>query len=229
MSREKLLVVDDEEHILELLRYNLEKNGYQVETVDNGEDAVASARSNIPDLVLLDLMLPGIDGLEVCRILKNGHRTASIPILMLTAKGEDSDIVAGLELGADDYVTKPFSVNVLVARIRAVLRKKSAGESNQGGIIKVDDLVIDPSRHETIIKGKQIILTHSEFSILYLLAGNRGHVFTRHQIIDRIRGEEKAVTDRSVDVQIAGLRGKLGSYGKLIATVRGVGYKFKDE
>jgi two-component system alkaline phosphatase synthesis response regulator PhoP len=228
MPREHILVVDDEEDILELVEYNLVKNGYEVKCVTTGEDAVKSARSDLPDIIILDLMLPGIDGLEVCKILKNDPKTSHIPILMLTAKGEEADVVTGLELGADDYVTKPFSPRVLLARVKAVLRRVKEKPADESVLIKIRDLVIHLSRYEVLAKGKPVKLTHSEFGILQLLAGRPGWVFTRNQIIDAIRGIDYAVTDRSVDVQIAGLRKKLGSRGKYIETVRGVGYRFKD-
>jgi two-component system phosphate regulon response regulator PhoB len=228
MARQKILVVDDEDEILELLDYTLKKEGYQVTCAANGEEAVEKARSEVPDLVLLDLMLPEVDGLEVCRILKHDNRTSHIPIVMLTAKGEEADIVAGLELGADDYVTKPFSPRVLVARLRAVLRRKTGDFADENGIIKADDVVIDPLRHEVTVGGKAVRLTFTEFEILRLLVSRRGRVFTRYQIIDAIRNSEYIVTDRSVDVQIVALRRKLGSRGKHIETVRGVGYKFRE-
>jgi two-component system phosphate regulon response regulator PhoB len=226
MPHEKILVVDDERSILELLQYNLEKNGYRVDAVETGEEAIASVKASIPDLIVLDLMLPGIDGLEVCKILKNNSRTSHIPILMLTAKGEDTDIVSGLELGADDYVTKPFSVSVLVARIRAVLRSKSPKTTT--GAITIDELTINPDKHEVTFAGKLIELTHAEFALLHLLAAHRGRVFTRKQVIDALWGDEKVVTERSVDVQIVGLRKKLGPAARDIQTVRGIGYKFRD-
>ena len=228
MAHEKILAVDDEENILKLLQYNLERSGYTVKAVQSGEDALADARSWNPDLIILDLMLPGIGGLDVCRMLKAEARTSRIPILMLTAKGEDTDIVAGLELGADDYVTKPFSVSVLIARVRAVLRKKSEQPEGRDRVIAIDELTVNPSRHEVLIRGKPLEFTHTEFSLLYFLAGSPGRVFTRKQIIDALGSEDKAVTERSVDVQVVGIRKKLGKYGDYIQTVRGVGYKFKD-
>ena len=228
MAHEKILVVDDEENILKLLQYNLERNGYASKPVQTGEEALAEAKSWNPDLIILDLMLPGIGGLDVCRVLKTDARTSHIPILMLTAKGEDADIVAGLELGADDYVTKPFSVSVLIARVRAVLRKKSERLEEKDHVITIDDLVVNPSRHEVLIRGNPLQFTHTEFSLLYFLARSPGRVFTRQQIIDALGSEDKAVTDRSVDVQVVGIRKKLGKYGDYVQTVRGVGYKFKD-
>lgn len=228
MAHERILVVDDEEDILELVRYNLVCGGYDVTGVTTGEDALKVARSKFPDLILLDLMLPGIDGLEVCNILKREPKTSYIPIVMLTAKGEEADIVTGLELGADDYITKPFSPRVLVARIKAVLRRKSKAPINKSAVIKMKDLVIHPGRHEVLVKGKPIELTSTEFRLLHYLARRPGWVFTRQQIIGAARGEDYPVTDRSVDVHIVGLRKKLGPLGKYLETVRGVGYRFKE-
>ena len=228
MAKQKILVVDDEEDILELVSYNLSRNGYQVTTVATGEEAIPKTRAETPELLLLDLMLPGLDGLEVCRILKNDEKTAHIPILMLTAKGEEADIVTGLELGADDYVTKPFSPRILLARIRALLRRKAKDTADDSEMLKRHDLVIHPGRHEVLVRGKPVELTHTELRLLHFLARRPGWVFTRNQIIDEVHGEDYAVTDRSVDVFIAGLRKKLGECGKYIETVRGVGYRFKE-
>jgi two-component system phosphate regulon response regulator PhoB len=229
MAQEHVLVVDDEEDIQELVRYNLVRNGFDVTVVGTGEEALESARAKVPDLILLDLMLPGIDGLEVCTVLKHEQKTAHIPIVMLTARGEESDVVAGLELGADDYITKPFSPRVLVARVKAVLRRKAEASPDRTAVIKRGDLFVHPGRHEVTVKGKSIQLTSTEFEILYHLARRPGWVFTRHQLIDAARGEEYPVTDRSVDVHIVSLRRKLGAVGKLIETVRGVGYRFREK
>lgn len=228
MAREKILVIDDEEDILELVKYNLAKEGYRVTGVLSGEQALTKAKEEMPDVVLLDLMLPGLDGLEVCRRLKNNPATAQIPIVMLTAKGEDADIVTGLELGADDYVTKPFSPRVLLARIRAVLRRKRLEESDEGAVVTIHDLTINPSRHEVLVAGKPMALTATEFRILHFLARRPGWVFSRDQIISAVKGDDYPVTERSVDVQIVGLRKKLGDVGNLIETVRGVGYRLKE-
>lgn len=228
MAKEHALAVDDEESILELLEYNLSREGYTVTTVTTGEEAIEVARSKLPDVVILDLMLPGVDGLEVCRILKRDLKTSHIPIVMLTAKSEEADIVAGLELGADDYVTKPFSPRVLLARVKAVLRRKAVAADKEASVIKRGGLIIDSSRYEVTVKGKTIELTSTEFRLLRYLAARPGRVFTRHQIMDSVRGDDYVATDRSVDVQIAGLRKKLGPQGDLIETVRGVGYRFKD-
>ena len=229
MAAEHILVVDDEEDILELVSYNLTKAGYRVTRVTSGEDAIKAARSKLPDLVLLDLMLPGVDGLEVCNTLKRDSRTANIPVVMLTARGEEADIVSGLELGADDYITKPFSPRVMLARIKAVLRRKMKAPAEEQAIIKLRDLVIHPGRHEVTVRSKRVDLTSTEFRILHLLARRPGWVLTRQQIIDGARGEDYAVTDRSVDVHIVGLRKKLGPLGKQIETVHGVGYRFKEQ
>jgi len=228
MGRENVLVVDDEEDILRLVEYNLEKHGYTATCVSSGEDALREARLHTPDLLVLDLMLPGVDGLEVCRLLKRNPKTAQIPIVMLTAKGEEADIVAGLEMGADDYVTKPFSPRVLLARLRAVLRRKTKGAFDEMAVLQAGDIAIDPGHHEARVKGEPVTLTYTEFRLLHHLARRPGWVFTRQQIIDAVRGEDYPVTDRAVDVQVAGLRKKLGDCGDYIETVRGVGYRFKE-
>ena len=227
MAKENILIVDDEEDVLELVRYNLSKNGYGVETATTGEEALAKARAKLPDLVILDLMLPNIDGLEVCKSLKNDSKTQNIPIIMLSAKGEESDIVTGLELGADDYVTKPFSPKILVARVRRILHRVTA-RGLEKAAIKIHELTIDPARRQVLIKDKPVDMTFTEFNILYALAKRPGLVFTRYQIVDALHGDDYLVTDRAVDVQIVGLRKKLGSCSKYIETVRGVGYRFKD-
>ncbi|MFO8057589.1 MAG: response regulator transcription factor [bacterium] len=228
MAKESILAVDDDEDILELVRYNLERANYRVKAVTSGEEALDAARSFLPDAILLDLMLPGVDGLEVCRILKNDSQTSAIPILMLTALGEEADIVTGLELGADDYVTKPFSPRVLMARVKALLRRQNAPASPEDAVIKAGDIVINSSTYEVLAGEKPVDLTHSEFQLLFLLARRPGWVFTRNQIIDNVHGEDYSVTDRSVDVLVSGLRKKLGESGKNIETVRGVGYRFRE-
>jgi two-component system alkaline phosphatase synthesis response regulator PhoP len=228
MAKEKILVVDDEEDILELLRFNLSREGCQVFCASSGEEALRLVRSEIPDLIVLDLMLPGIDGLEVTRRLKSDPNTKHLPIVMLTAKGEEADIVTGLELGADDYVTKPFSPRILVARVKAVLRRKVKEAPEDTSVIRIHDLIIDPRRHEVLVNGEPVVLTFTEFGILNYMARRPGWVFTRFQIVDAVKGEDYPVTDRSVDVQIVGLRKKLGPAGKYVETVRGVGYRFKE-
>ena len=227
MAKENILIVDDEEDVLELVRYNLDKNGYKTETATTGEDALTKARAQLPDLMILDLMLPGIDGLEVCKKLKSDAKTQNIPIIMLTARGEEADIVTGLELGADDYVTKPFSPKVLVARVRRILHRAVARDLEKAPV-KIHELTIDPARRQVFVKNKPVDLTFTEFNILYKLAKRPGLVFTRYQIVDALHGDDYLVTDRAVDVQIVGLRKKLGPCSKYIETVRGVGYRFKD-
>jgi len=227
MAKEKILVVDDEEDILELLKYNLSREGYQVSCTTSGEKTLSLVETETPDLILLDLMLPGMDGLEVAGRLKNKSDTKKVPIVMLTAKGEEADIVTGLELGADDYVTKPFSPRILLARVRAVLRRKEHRFQDNTSVIHIHNLAIHPGRHEVTVNGNPVQLTYTEFGILSYLARRPGWVFTRSQIVDEVRGDDYFVTDRSVDVQIVGLRRKLGSAGEYIETVRGVGYRFK--
>ena len=226
-----ILLVEDEQDLLELLRYNLEREGYDVHTAATGEDAVKLARAHHPDLMILDLMLPGMNGLEVCRTIKSRDDTNDIAVIMLTAKGEEPDIVRGLEIGADDYVTKPFSPRVLMARIAAVLRRASDTQSDtrdQNSRITAGGITIDQQRHEVLVDAQPVSLTATEFRLLALLAARPGRVFTRQQMIQAIHGTIAAVTDRSVDVQIVALRKKLGDAGTHIETVRGVGYRFKD-
>lgn len=229
MANESILVVDDEEDILELVRYNLAREGYGVLTAASGEKALKKAKENVPNLMVLDLMLPGINGLEVTQRLKQDQKTASIPIIMLTAKGEEADIVAGLELGADDYITKPFSPRVLIARVKAVLRRQILEEEAFDKPVRIHQLTIDPLRRHVQAGSEDIELTFTEFQILYFLAKRPGWVFTRSRIVDAVKGDDYPVTDRSVDVQIVGLRKKLGDFAHYIETVRGVGYRFKEK
>jgi two-component system, OmpR family, alkaline phosphatase synthesis response regulator PhoP len=228
MTKEKILVVDDEEDILELVRYNLSREGYKVICAASGEDGLKSARVENPDLIVLDLMLPGVDGLGVTKRLKSDAVTRKIPIVMLTAKGEESDIVTGLELGAEDYITKPFSTKVLVARVRAVLRRNAQDAPKEKEVLKIHEITIHPGRHEVLVNDKPVQLTFTEFGILNFIVRRPGWVFTRNQIVDAVRGDDYFVTDRSVDVQIVGLRKKLGNAGRHIETVRGVGYRLKE-
>jgi two-component system phosphate regulon response regulator PhoB len=227
-TRERILVVDDEEDLLELVNYNLSKEGYRVNCVGTGEDALVEARKSLPDLIVLDLLLPTVDGLEVCRLLKSDSKTQHIPIIMLTAKSEEADVVAGLELGADDYLTKPFSPRVLLARIKALLRRKSMDADDETGSLRVREMLIHPGRHEVLLRGKPIELTYTEFKLLHFLARKPGWAFTRMQIVDAVKGEDYPVTERSVDVQVVGLRKKLGDFGDYIETVRGIGYRFRE-
>lgn len=228
MSRQSVLVVEDEEDIMEVIRFNLEKEGYEVNQALSGEKALQVIENNLPSLILLDLMLPGINGLDLCRIFKQNDRTKAIPVIMLTAKSEDADIVAGLEMGAEDYITKPFSPRVLVARVRTILRRRESGVKDDSSVIQVEGMQIHPGRHEVTMGDNVVDLTPSEFRILHYLARRPGWVYSRDQIIDAIRGHGYVVTDRAIDVQVVGLRKKLGDYGKLIETVRGIGYRFRD-
>jgi two-component system phosphate regulon response regulator PhoB len=228
VSGEQILVVEDEDDILELLQYNLKKAGYDVRGVTSGEKALKAVRESIPDLLLLDLMLPGLDGIEVCRMLRESPKTADLPIVMLTARGEEQDIVRGLEAGADDYVTKPFSARILLARLAAVLRRKQSPQLSEGDLLRVHDLVIDPGRHKVFHGEEAIDLTSSEFRLLHYLSRKPGWVFTRDQIVIAVHGHDYPVTDRSVDVMVVGLRKKLGDAGDWIETVRGVGYRMKE-
>jgi two-component system, OmpR family, alkaline phosphatase synthesis response regulator PhoP len=225
MAKAKVLVVDDEKDLIELVRYNLEKEGFQVTSALDGETGFAIAVQSMPDIVLIDLMLPGIDGLEVCSRLRKSERTARIPIIMLTAKSGESDRVVGLEMGADDYVTKPFSPRELAARVKAVLRR--TGAAAPGGIpVRRGGLTIDPVRCEVSSDGKQVSLTATEFKLLQFLTAHPGRVFSRGEIIDGVLGKELLVLDRTVDVHVMSLRRKLGQCGESIETVRGFGYRF---
>ncbi|MHB0956807.1 MAG: response regulator [Pirellulaceae bacterium] len=233
MVKRSILVVEDEEDIRELVSYTLLKEGYQVASVASGEEALSIAGAKPPDLIVLDLMLPGLDGLTVCQRLRADPKTAGIAIVMLTARGEEVDIVGGLNMGADDYITKPFSRNVLLARIRAVLRNMglrrdvTEGSENAESSIQIHNMVIHPGRHVVMVDNELIELSATEFRLLHFLARKPGWVFSREQILDGVNGDNYAVTARAVDVQIVGLRRRLGAAGKHIETVRGVGYRLK--
>lgn len=228
--KQQILIIEDEEDIRELVRYNLERENFTVRGAESGEAGLKAVSQKKPDLILLDLMLPGKDGLQVCRELKQNADVSDIPVIMMTAKGEESDIITGLELGAEDYVVKPFSPKVLAARVKAVLRRKAAVPAPDAeDVLRVYDIVIHPGRHEVTVGGKPVDLTASEFGILHFLARRPGWVFTRYQIVDAVHGEDYPVTERSVDVQVVGLRKKLKKAGDYIETVRGIGYRFKDE
>ena len=224
-----ILIIEDEPDISELIEYNLTQSGYSIIVSNNGEKGIEITRKHLPDLILLDLMLPGIHGIDVCRILKNDKDTSSVSIIMLTALGQEEDIIKGLEIGADDYVTKPFSFPILEARIVSVLRRIK-NENIEQEKVSNSGIVISSRKREVQIDGKKIEdLTFTEFQILHLLVSHPGWVFTRYQIIDKIRGDNHPVTDRSVDFQIVGLRKKMGKKGKLINTIRGVGYRFQPD
>ena len=225
-NKKRVLVVDDEPDIRELVQHHLEIEGFEVLSAPDGEKGLFLIQNELPDLIILDLMLPGIDGLEVCRKLNNIESTSDIPIIMLTAKGEEIDIIKGLAYGADDYVTKPFSPRVLMARAKAILRRQVINEIDVNEIIQIEELYIHPGKREVKVGSVYIELTFSEFEIIHFLARRPGWVFTRNQIINQVHGDDYPVTDRSVDFQIVGIRQKLGEMGKLIKTVRGVGYRF---
>ena len=230
MAREKIILIEDEADILEVIQYNLTREGYKVLTSKDGEQGLAKVRKEAPDLVLLDLMLPGLDGLEVCKKLKEDPVTRPIPIVMVTAKGEESDIVLGLGIGADDYVVKPFSPKELLARVKAVLRRGPLKEERGGGerIVR-PGLVIDASRHEVRVDGKAVDFTATELRLLHFLASHPGRVFTRDHLLSRVIGEDAVVVDRNIDVHIRAIRQKIGEHREFIDTIRGVGYRFRDD
>lgn len=226
--KEYVLVVEDEEDIRELIAYTLRKEGYYVKAVSTAEQGLGLIEELPPVLLLLDIMLPGKDGFELCRELKSESDSKNIPVIIISAKGEERDIVRGLESGADDYISKPFSAKILLARVRAVLRRGKDNDKSDDRVIEMGALHIDPQRFEVLLENVGLKLTLTEFRLLHLFARNPGRVFTRYQIVDSIKGEDYVVTDRAVDVQIVGLRKKLGAHEMLIETVRGVGYRFKD-
>ncbi|AKL95611.1 transcriptional regulatory protein WalR [Clostridium aceticum] len=229
MDKRRILVVDDEEHILELIKFNLEKNGFYVLTSDNGEDCVDLLHNNVVDLVILDLMLPGIDGLEVCKEIRKIEGLNKLPIIMLTAKSEETDRILGLELGADDYVTKPFSVRELVARVKAVLRRIEDVKKQEVKVLKLRDIIMDLEKHEVSVSGRSVELTLKEFELLKMLLENRDKVMSRNVLLDEVWGYDYFGETRTVDVHIRHLRKKIGDdeSGKYIETIRGVGYKMK--
>lgn len=222
----KILAVDDDPDILTLVRYNLEKEGFKVSTVESGEEALEKTRKTKPDLLVLDLMLPGMDGLEVCRLLKSDASLKHIPVIMLTAKGEETDIVVGLELGADDYLTKPFSPKVLAARVRALLRRGELSPK-AGEKLSLGPITIDPERHEVFINSKPLVLTATEFNLLKYFISRPGRVFSREDLLKQVWPDDTMVVDRTVDVHILGLRKKMGKCADWLETVRGFGYRFK--
>ncbi len=229
MKKTKVLVIEDDADVRELITYNLDASGFETESAVNGQQGLDKARQGGFDIVVLDIMLPVIDGFTVCRKLRAEPATLKLPVIMLTARGEESDIVMGLESGADDYITKPFSPKVLIARINAVMRrpqKDGAAQKNPDGIINIHDLSIDTRKYHVTVGNAAIKLTTTEFGLLTFLAARPGWVFTRYQIVDAVHGADYPVTDRSVDVQIVGLRKKLGDACNYIETVRGVGYRF---
>jgi two-component system phosphate regulon response regulator PhoB len=228
MSQKQIVVVEDEPDILEVLSYNLVREGFDVSTSLDGAQGLELICKKVPDLVLLDLMLPGMDGLDICRQLKTDAATRHIPIIMVTAKGEESDVVLGLGIGADDYISKPFSPKELVARVKAVLRRGAI--TDQGGLIQhieIDGLIVDPNKHSVTLHHQTIDLTATEFRLLYYLASHPGRVFSREQLLNQSSGDEAIVIDRNIDVHIRAIRKKLDGH-HFIETIRGVGYRFKE-
>lgn len=229
MTEKLITIVEDEEDIVKLVSHHLKREGFKVKEFHNGRDFLSYIESVVPDLAVLDIMLPGIDGLEICRILKNKSTTASVPIIMLTAKASEADVVVGLELGADDYIVKPFSPRELVARVKTVLRRTGTKES-EDSIIKVGPLIINTEKYEVSVDNEKVLLTTTEFKILEVLADGKGRVFTRDQLLKKKRlwGDDKLVYDRTIDVHIKNLREKLGPAGNMIKTVRSIGYKLEE-
>ncbi len=229
MSEKLITIVDDEEDIVELVGHHLKREGFKVKEFHNGRDFLSYIESALPDLAVLDIMLPGIDGLEICRILKNKNSTSTIPIIMLTAKASEADVVVGLELGADDYIVKPFRPRELVARVKTVLRR-TAGTEDEGNVIKIGPLVVNTEKYEVSVDNERLNLTTTEFKILEVLAEGKGRVFTRDQLLKKKRlwGDDKLVYDRTIDVHIKNLREKLGIAGNMIKTVRSIGYKLEE-
>ena len=228
MKKPKIVVIEDEVDILEVINYNLSKEGFDVYSALDGEEGLALIKKEVPNLVLLDLMLPGLDGIEICRKLKTDYSTRSIPIIMVTAKGEESDIVLGLGMGADDYMVKPFRPRELMARIRSVLRRGDFIEEGEG-LVSINELAIDINRHEVKLEGKKIVLTAMEFKLLHFLASHPGQVFTRENLLNHVSSDDTFIIDRNVDVHIRSIRKKLNKHRELIETIHRVGYRFRDK
>lgn len=229
MGRSKIVVIEDEPDIVEVMCYNLQREGYQVSSTTRGDEGLELVRNQSPSLVILDLMLPGMDGLSVCQQIKSDPLTRSTPIIIVSAKGEESDVVIGLGLGADDYIAKPFSPREMLARVKEVLRRGPLQEEQQKDRIVARDLVIDPSRHEVRAAGELVKLTATEFKLIHQLASQPGRAYTREQLLNRVVGEGVVVVDRNIDVHIRSVRKKLGELGEMIQTIRGVGYRFVDD
>lgn len=229
MSATKVVVIEDEPDILELIEYNLRREGFEVATATTGRTGLAAIGRERPDIVLLDLLLPGLDGLDVCRRLRAVESTRDLPVIMVTARGEESDVVLGLGVGADDYIHKPFSPRELVARVRAVLRRGPMRNSDPDRGIVRGPLAIDPVKHRIEVDGRRLEFTPTEFRLLHFLASHPGRVFTRGQLLDRAVGDRAVVIDRNIDVHVRAVRKKLGPHRGLIQTVRGIGYCFRDE
>lgn len=228
MARARVLIVEDEADIAGLIQFHIGREGYQTQVASSGRLALEAVEQNKPDLIILDIMLPDLDGLEVCRKIKREPETAAIPVLMVSARGEESDIVVGLELGAEDYVTKPFSPRVLMARVKAVMRRHASPEGKEISLAG-GDILIDPARHVVTVAGEAVELTLTQYRLLHFLSLRPGFVRTRDQIVSAVRGEGTVLSSRAIDVHVAALRQKLGDKGDVIETVRGVGYRVSAE
>ncbi|HMO35443.1 MAG TPA: response regulator transcription factor [Gemmatales bacterium] len=228
MSRDKVLLVEAERSLTDVLVYNLEREGYEVFVAHDGKDGLRKAQTILPDLVILDLMLPGISGLDICKEIKSAPATSNIPVLMLTSKSEESDQIVGFAVGADDYVTKPFSTKVLLQRIKALLRRKSVPEPAESDVLSFGKIKIDKRSHKVLHGNSTLALTPTEFRLLETLLRQPGRAFTRHDLMDSAIGDGAIVLERTIDVHVKSLRRKLGSSGDFIETVRGIGYRFRE-
>ena len=228
MKKQKIIVVEDEPDLVDVVTYNLKREGYLVLAAQRGDEGINLIRSERPDLVLLDLMLPGMDGLSICRQMKSDTSLSEIPIIIASAKGEESDVVIGLEMGADDYLAKPFSPRELLARIKAVLRRGAPRDVSKDRVV-IRDLVIDSGKHEVRIEDEIVSLTSTEFKLLHHLASSKGRAFSREQLLNKVVGMGVVVVDRNIDVHIRAVRKKLGNHSNMIQTIRGVGYRFVED
>jgi two-component system phosphate regulon response regulator PhoB len=227
MSQQTILIIEDERALVEVLTYNLRKEGFEVLAATDGQDGLRRAQTTLPDLVVLDLMLPVIEGLEVCRVLKSGVRTRDIPLLMLTARSEEVDEIVGFQMGADDYVTKPFKIKPLIQRIKALLRRKKT-PAGEGDVVAAGGIEIDRAQHRATVSGEELSLTPTEFRLLWALVRQPGRAFSRHELMEAAMGDDALVLERTIDVHVKSLRQKLGSRAEQIETVRGVGYRFRE-
>jgi two-component system phosphate regulon response regulator PhoB len=227
MSKQKILIIEDERALVEVLTYNLRKEGFEVHSATDGQDGLRRAQTILPDLVILDLMLPVIEGLDVCRMLKTGVRTRDIPLLMLTARSEEVDEIVGFQMGADDYVTKPFKIKPLIQRIKALLRRKKTPAA-EGDVIAAGGVEIDRAQHRAVADGQELNLTPTEFRLLWALVRQPGRAFSRHDLMEAAMGDDALVLERTIDVHVKSLRQKIGPRAEQIETVRGVGYRFRE-
>jgi two-component system phosphate regulon response regulator PhoB len=227
MSRQTILIIEDERALVEVLTYNLRKEGFEVQSATDGQDGLRRAQTTLPDLIVLDLMLPVIEGLEVCRVLKSGARTRDIPLLMLTARSEEVDEIVGFQMGADDYVTKPFKIKPLIQRIKALLRRKKT-PATEGDVVAAGGIEIDRAQHRATMNGQELSLTPTEFRLLWALVRQPGRAFSRHELMESAMGDDALVLERTIDVHVKSLRQKLAARADQIETVRGVGYRFRE-